>query len=252
MNETTKLLAVFRVEQRLRGLRSRLDAAERFLSEQETQLAKNAQQLESLASQLRQVTASIKESEDEIAKIDARVEKLREEMNTARTNKEYQAFLVEVNGLKIERGRVEEEVLAHMEQAEAIKSEIEKLEQDRTERDSVRKVAKKDRDTRHKEIESKVKELTAERDELAAEVQPRILSDLQRLLREREDDAMASIEVIDRKRHEISCSSCMMTLPIEVLSTLLSGRLTLCSNCGCFLYIDDDAVEALQPASSKR
>ncbi|HED54473.1 MAG TPA: hypothetical protein ENJ00_09795 [Phycisphaerales bacterium] len=252
MNETTKLLAVFRVEQRLRGLRSRLDAAERFLSEQETQLAKNAQQLESLASQLRQVTASIKESEDEIAKIDARVEKLREEMNTARTNKEYQAFLVEVNGLKIERGRVEEEVLAHMEQAEAIKSEIEKLEQDRTERDSVRKVAKKDRDTRHKEIESKVKELTAERDELAAEVQPRILSDLRRLLREREDDAMASIEVIDRKRHEISCSSCMMTLPIEVLSTLLSGRLTLCSNCGCFLYIDDDAVEALQPASSKR
>ena len=251
MNETTKLLAVFKVEQKLRGLRSRLDAAERFLSEQESQLAKNTQQLESLASQHRQVAASTKENEDEIARIDARVEKLREEMNTARTNKEYQAFLVEVNGLKIERGRVEEEILALLEKSEAIKAEIEKIEHDRDERDSVRKIAKKDRDTRNKEIEGRVKELMSERDELASEVQPRILSDLERLLREREDEAMASIEVLDRKRHEISCSSCMMTLPIEVLSTLLSGRLTLCSNCGCFLYIDDDAVEALQPASKR-
>ena len=46
MNETMKLLAVYQAEQKLRGLQSRLGAAERFLSEQERQLGAIDQQTE--------------------------------------------------------------------------------------------------------------------------------------------------------------------------------------------------------------
>lgn len=252
MNETKKLLAVYQAEQKLRGLQSRLGAAERFLSEQEKQLSSLGEQKSSLESQLRQVQAATKEDEDELARIDERIEKLREEMNVARTNKEYQAFLVEVNSLKIERGRVEEEMLRHMEQADAIKTEIEQSSQSQDERVKVRDVAKQDRDTRHSEIKDRVKELEKERDQLASEVNPKILEDLQRLLDERDEEAMAGVEIIDKRRHEISCASCMMTLPIELLNRLLSGQLTTCSNCGCFLYIDEDAAAALTPSGSKR
>lgn len=252
MNETKKLLAVYQAEQKLRGLQSRLGAAERFLSEQEKQLSSLGEQKSSLESQLRQVQAATKEDEDELARIDERIEKLREEMNVARTNKEYQAFLVEVNSLKIERGRVEEEMLRHMEQADAIKTEIEQSSQSQDERVKVRDVAKQDRDTRHGEIKDRVKELEKERDQLASEVNPKILEDLQRLLDERDEEAMAGVEIIDKRRHEISCASCMMSLPIELLNRLLSGQLTTCSNCGCFLYIDEDAAAALTPSGSKR
>ena len=252
MNETKKLLAVYQAEQKLRGLQSRLGAAERFLSEQEKQLSSLGEQKSSLESQLRQVQAATKEDEDELARIDERIEKLREEMNVARTNKEYQAFLVEVNSLKIERGRVEEEMLRHMEQADAIKTEIEQSSQSQDERVKVRDVAKQDRDTRHSEIKDRVKELEKERDQLASEVNPKILEDLQRLLDERDEEAMAGVEIIDKRRHEISCASCMMTLPIELLNRLLSGQLTTCSNCGCFLYIDEDAAAALPPRGSQR
>lgn len=252
MNETKKLLAVYQAEQKLRGLQSRLGAAERFLSEQEKQLSSLGEQKSSLESQLRQVQAATKEDEDELARIDERIEKLREEMNVARTNKEYQAFLVEVNSLKIERGRVEEEMLRHMEQADAIKTEIEQSSQSQDERVKVRDVAKQDRDTRHSEIKDRVKELEKERDQLASEVNPKILEDLQRLLDERDEEAMAGVEIIDKRRHEISCASCMMSLPIELLNRLLSGQLTTCSNCGCFLYIDEDAAAALTPSGSKR
>lgn len=251
MNETKKLLAVFQTEQKLRGLQSRLGAAERFLNEQERQLNALGEQHGSFESQLRQIQSSTKENEDEMARIDERMEKLREEMNNARTNKEYQAFLVEVNGLKIERGRVEEEVLGLLEQADAIKTELEQSVASQEERTKVRDVAKQDRDTRHNEIKDRVKELEAERDQLAGEVNPKILSELQRLLDERDEDAMAGIEIIDKKRHEISCASCMMTLPIELLSRLLSGDLTSCSNCGCFLYLDEDTAAALQPTAKR-
>lgn len=252
MNETMKLLAVYQAEQKLRGLQSRLGAAERFLSEQERQLGAIDQQKSSLESQLRQIQASTKENEDEMARIDERMTKLREEMNVARTNKEYQAFLVEVNSLKIERGRVEEEVLKLIEQADAIKTEIEQSSSSKDERVKVRDVAQQDRDSRHSEIKDRVKELEAERDQLASEVNPKTLSELQRLLTERDEDAMAGVEIIDKRRHEISCASCMMSLPVELLSRLLSGTLTTCSNCGCFLYLDEDASAALQPTGSKR
>ncbi|PHQ81784.1 MAG: hypothetical protein COB69_03730 [Phycisphaera sp.] len=251
MNETKKLLAVYQTEQKLRGLQARLGAAERFLSEQERRLTTLGEQHGSFESQLRQIDASTKESEDEMARMDERMEKLREEMNNARTNKEYQAFLVEVNGLKIERGRVEEEVLGLLEQADAVKTEIEQSVTSKDERQKVRDVAKQDRDTRHGEIKNRVKELEIERDQLAGEVNPRILFELQRLLDDRDEDAMAGIEIIDKKRHEISCASCMMSLPIELLSKLLSGALTSCSNCGCFLYLDEDTAAELQPTAKR-
>lgn len=252
MNESKKLWAVFQVERKLRGLQSRLNASERFLAEQERHLVAIDQQHGSFSSQLRQIEASTKESEEEIARIDARIEKLREEMNVARTNKEYQAFLVEINALKIERGRSEEEALGLLEKADAIRSEIDRSKETQTERTRVRDVAKQDRNLRHDEIKDRVKELAAEREALAKQVDPRVLADLERLLEDRDEDAMAGIEVIDRKRHEINCASCMMSLPIELLSQLLRGKLTNCSNCGCFLHLDDETAAALQPASTKR
>ena len=48
-----------------------------------------------------------------------------------------------------------------------------------------------------------------------------------------DEDAMASIEVLDKRRHEISCTACMMTLPVETLNSLLTGSLTNCPSCGC-------------------
>ena len=252
MNESKKLWAVYQAERKLRGLQSKLNAAERFLAEQERQLVSIGQQQDSLTSQLRQIEASAKEGEDEVARIDARIEKLREEMNVARTNKEYQAFLVEINALKIERGRAEEEALGLLEKAEAIKAEIGQSTENQTERNRVRDVALQERDSRNSEIKDRVKELKAERDKLASEVEPRVLADLERLLEDRDEDAMAGIEVIDKRRHEINCASCMMSLPIELLSQLLRGKLTNCSNCGCFLHLDEETAAILQPASSKR
>ncbi|MEO1584471.1 MAG: hypothetical protein AAFR96_07860 [Planctomycetota bacterium] len=251
MSQTEKLLAVYRVERQLRGLQSRLRTAERFLIEQDRQLAAIASQHESLASQLRQLEASAKEREGEMSLLDARIEKLRDQMNTASTNKEYQALLVEVNGQKVERGRVEEETLGAMESVERIRAELESVGNQQAERQRIRDVAESDRDQRRDEIKDRVSELEAERERVAAEVEPRTLSALERLLEERDEDAMASIEVLDRRRHEIACTACMMTLPVETLNALLTGVLANCPSCGCFLYLDEEAAAAMG-AGAKR
>ena len=80
MSVTAKLLSVFRVEQMLRGLKSRLTAAEKFLAEQERQLKVVDADFVKTAAELKQLKTSIAGEEGETASIDTRMDKLREQM----------------------------------------------------------------------------------------------------------------------------------------------------------------------------
>ncbi len=178
---------------------------------------------------------------------------IRTQMDSAQTNKEYKAFLTEVNTFKADRDRLETAALELMAKADELKKQIAELSGKRGEREQVRKVAAGEREQRFKEIEVRVNELKAERIKLAADVPADTLTMYQRLIDQRGDEAMGPIEIQDRKRHEYTCGVCMMALPIDSVSGLLSsGKLTRCKSCECILYLEEATVKAMQPASSKR
>jgi len=117
MSVTEKLLRVFRVDQQLQGLQSRLRAAERFLDEQTKQVHTLDGKRDTLTAQLKKLQATIADHEGEMARVDARVEALREQMNSARTNKDYKAFLTEINTLKADRSTTETAALEQLDLA---------------------------------------------------------------------------------------------------------------------------------------
>lgn len=100
MSVTAQLLELFRVDKQVRGLRSRLDAAERFLAVQEKLLEELDVKNKSFEAQARQTRAAISNEEGEAARLDAKIASLREQMNKAKTAKEYNAFLNELANLK--------------------------------------------------------------------------------------------------------------------------------------------------------
>lgn len=251
MSANQKLLAVFRVEKQIQGLSSRARAAERFFAEQTRQLGLLNERLDSLRTQQRQLKASVAEREGEMARIDERADQARERMNNSQTNKEYQALLVEVNTAKVDRTKIEEEVLSKMGEAERIEAEIAEIETQIAEREALRDRASKEKAEHEAESAGRLAELRAERDRAADDVRKDHLEMLEDLVNERGDEAMANIEIMDKKRHEISCGGCMMALPVQILSGLLSNEVTLCPNCGCLLYIDEAAAEKMAPAAKK-
>lgn len=253
MSVTEKLLRVFRVDQQLQGLESRLRAAEKFHDEQSRHLDTLRSQQRQVSDQLKQLQAQIGEQEVEIKSIDARVERLRDQMNSAKTNREYKAFLLEVNTFKADRDRLEQSALELMTKADELKKQQGELDAKASERDKVRGVAASDRDKRADEIRDRVNELRAERRRLVSDVPADALSVYDEQLRTRGDEAMAPVELQDRKRHEATCGSCMMSMPMETLSALIQGtRLIRCVSCGCILYLERETAESLQPAQSKR
>jgi uncharacterized protein len=253
MNVTAKLLRLFRVDGQLRGLQTRLNGAERFLGEQDKQLKAIEAKRGAIESQLKQLTATAADAEGETKRLDARMDVIREQMNSAKTNKEYQAFLTELNTLKTERDKHESSALEQMTKADELKSQLAEIVAQHDERVKVRQKAAEDREQREAEIKDRLAELKTERAKLAEDVPPSALSKFEQLVRTRGDAAMASIEIQDRRRHEFTCGACMMSLPVESVSGLLSrGELTLCAACGCVLYLDEETTHAMQAAPSKR
>jgi uncharacterized protein len=251
MSVTEKLLRVFRVDQQLRGLQSRLRAAERFLDEQVRQLQQIDSRRDTLGVQLKQLQAAAADNEGEMKRLDARIETLREQMNNAKTNKEYKAFLTEVNTLKADRSQYETAALEQMTKIDELRKQIESLEADRGEREKVRGVAHDDKSKRADEIKDRLAELQSERDRLVQEVPPDALKAYDAMVKQRGDEAMAPIEELDRRRHEYTCSACQMALPMETLANLLrpsasNAPLTRCTSCGSILYLEAEAAERAQ------
>jgi predicted nucleic acid-binding Zn-ribbon protein len=257
MSVTESLLRVFRVDQQLVGLQSRLRAAERFLDEQTKQLNLIETKREGVAQQLKQLQAAVANHEGEMARLDARIESLREQMNSARTNKEYKAFLTEMNTFKADRSNAETAALEQMTRSDELKKQLAELESQKAEREKLQKVAHDDRAKKADEIKDRLTQLQAEREQAAAQVPPKEMAIYADLVRKKGDEAMAPVQELDRRNHEYACGSCQMTVPIETVSALIRGAaanapIVQCGSCRAILYLEKETAEALQPGQGKR
>ena len=247
MSLTEDLISLFHIDSNVRGLRGRLDSAQRYLDAQDRLLAELNQQHEECEVRRRHVRAMVANLEGEIEVLDERLEKLRNELNVATTNKQYTAVLTERNIVKTARAEIEDRVLEEMETIEASGTQLEKIAQDIAERDKIRKVAKSQLKQRHDEVGQRLAELEVER-ETAASVIPggeiRIFNEMAEAY---DGEAMGLIEEIDRRNREYACGSCNMHLPFEAVASLLGGgnELVRCTACGRILYLAEETRGAL-------
>lgn len=255
MGVTAKLLNLYRVDQKLNGLKSRLRAAERYLAQQDLELERLTAQHGALDAQLRQLQASVHNDETEITSLDERIETNRERMNTAATSKEHSALLTEVNTLKADRTLLEERALDAVAKLDELKEEVAKVDAELKERKKVRKIAESERNDRHSEIDQKVAELEGERTTALDDVPPTALSQYDALLETalEDDEVMAPVNEEDRRNKEYTCGSCFTLLPVEQVNVLLNrGNIQQCPSCSVILYIEQDLRESITTAMEKK
>lgn len=246
MDVTSKLLKVFHVEKQIRGLSSRLTAAERFLAQQNKELDAIAAKRAALEGTYKTHLGASKGNEGEMARLTARMDAIKKQMDSAQTNKEYKAFLTEYNTLKAEADRFETAATEGLMKVDEVKKQLAELDAAKADREKVKAVAQAERDQREVEIKGRMDELKAQRVTLLAEVPADALEIFNQLLRTKGDEAMAPLEEQDRKRLEYTCGSCMMNVRIDAVTGLLSnGKLTLCTSCGSILYLEKETAEAL-------
>ncbi|MGE3108450.1 MAG: zinc ribbon domain-containing protein [Phycisphaerales bacterium] len=252
MSVTQQLLKLFQVDKQLRGLRSRLDAAERFVEQQTATSKELEERAASIAIQVKHLKASIANDEGEAARYGAKIDNLREQINSVKTAKEYTAGLAELNNYKELKTKHEDAAVESMAKLEQLEAQAVEIRGQRDERTKILAGAEADRSTREAEIKDRLEELKSQRAEVSQGIPKDALAILESLIKLRGDDAMAPVEVLDRRNLEYSCTGCMMTLPVETVSAMLAGKLTRCVSCSCIIFTEEEILPAKPAAKTKK
>lgn len=250
MSLQDQLYNYFELDQRVRAMRSRLDAATRRRTAQQGKLDQLNQAEVELAQQLKAAKAHAGTLESEADAIDSRINAQRDKMNNATSNKEYSALLVEVNTLKADKSKIDDAQLEAMGKAEAIEAETTDLRDKIEAQSKLVENATKEIDEAQQEVGGKVEELEAERDAAGEPLSDDIRKTFDRLSHTYDGETMAEIHEQDRRRMEYTCGGCYTLLPVESVNALMTrpNQLTTCGTCNRILYVGKDLRESLAGA----
>ncbi len=180
--------------------------------------------LAAVRKELRARQKDLEQNASEKAKRDAKLYEVK-------TNKEYSAVLAEIETLKVDKGRIEEEILGLMEAEERLAREVGEAEKRlarQTEEFTAQQAAALDE---QRALEADLAVVRAERDSLARDVPRDLLTQYTRLLRGRAGLAVAVVG------SNAICTGCRLALTPQRFAELRqSSQILTCESCGRILY----------------
>ena len=148
-----------------------------------------------------------------------------------KTNKEYSAVLIEIEDIKQEKGRMEEEVLVLMEAQERLTGDIHEAEARFKQRETEGRSQEATAKELLRVVETDLAGVRTERKELAGQLPGPILADYDRILRARGGLALVPVTKPN------FCGACRMTITPQRLQELRAqASLIPCESCGRYLY----------------
>ncbi len=148
-----------------------------------------------------------------------------------KTNKEYSAALLEIEEIKQEKGKTEEEILGLMEMQEKLGVEVREAE---TRFKSREEQARQDEAVVRRKlavVQQELDVLRVERQSRARELPKGLLGDYDRILKARGGVAVANVSTA------AVCGGCRVTIRPQAIQELrVATELMRCESCGRFLY----------------
>jgi predicted nucleic acid-binding Zn-ribbon protein len=190
--------------------------------------------LKSLEDKLKVIQVAQKELELDLKAKEEGISKADGSLSLLKTNKEYQARLLEIENMKADKSIVEEKILLGYDDVDAARKA---LEAERTtvaqyEKEFNAKKSQVDNDMAVIADQLKVKE--SQRERIAPEVRPDYLSRYERVLKNK--DGLGIVKVLDH-----SCGGCYMHLTEQVMNELKKyEQIISCDQCARLLYLADD------------
>jgi hypothetical protein len=235
------LVRFYQADQSVREAEARLDAATKDVRVQERRVNDLAERQRLGQVKLRETQSQAGQLDLDIKSRDAHIEKLRTQQQAAHNNKEYQAFLVEINTQKVDRGKVEDQTLRVLGDVDKLSKEqvdlTAQLEAERTKLASMKQAI----GDRIAHLQADIDRLKPERDQAAAAVPAKAMDSYQKLAERFDGEAMSAVSKPDRRREEYVCTACNMDLVLDVYNRLHNrDDLLFCPSCRRILYIPDD------------
>ncbi|MFQ5898617.1 MAG: zinc ribbon domain-containing protein [Candidatus Methylomirabilia bacterium] len=222
----------------LQGLDSKIASLEgeearlpRLLEAIRTDVAQAVETMETLKAKIDATRKEIHLKEKDLEFSAAKRAKAEARLYEVKTNKEYSAVLTEIEEIKQEKSRIEEQVLALMERQERLAGEIREAEARRQSHEAKGKIEEAEIEKRLVALQADLALLRSDRSDLARQLPIELLASYEKVLRHR-----THLAVVPALAGGI-CGGCRMSLTPQTFQELKQqATLHICESCGRYLY----------------
>lgn len=228
--ELEQLLILQDRQQRIRQIQTEIETVPLRRKSLEAQLAASASAVDVLKHKTRQIEVDRKKLELDVGTRTESIARFKTQQYQTRKNDEFQALGHEIERYKNEIGKIEDEELELMMQADKFKIDL--AEEEKKAAGVKESIARQtaDLDEKSKALESRLADLTRERAELAGKIDEDLLGLFERLFTSKGDAAIVAIE------HGV-CTGCHMKVTSATAASARAGKeIVSCENCGRILY----------------
>ncbi len=180
----------------------------------------------------------------DVAAREESVDKHRQALNTAKTNKEYAAILTAMNTEKADNSKLETEVIKLMDEVQELQDDTSTMEAAKAKLLEGMAGAEKALNTYEAKSRRQFEGLSDDRERFADKVPPSALAIFDRVAGHHDGEAMVPVCKMHPKREEYGCSGCNMQVTLEVVNTLHTrDDLQICRVCGRILFLETPAAQ---------
>lgn len=229
------LIKLQALDSQLYRLRREREAKPKLIEELEVRKDQEQTAVKNLEEKIKALLVKRKEKEIDLQEKEENVKKLQLQLYQIKTNKEYQVMQHEIEGLKADNSRLEDEILLMMEESDNLGKELggEKELYAEAERHLVEDKKKIEKEI--VAIENEIGNLGSQRKELISGIDKDILSKYEKILANREGLALVPV-----RSH--ACQGCFINLPPQVINEIrMKDKIIICESCARILYIENDA-----------
>ena len=231
--ELQRLRELQAIDSAIDGLRRRRADLEREAAAEEMNIRRAGEQLEARQSGSHDLRRDVDRKELELKQIEEKIRTLENQLNRAKTNREFTAFQREIAGFRADASLLEDESLQMLERTDIARQRIAEAEATLAEAEKSCVAHREAIRGRQGEIDVEIGELQQKRSAPLAEVD-QSHREMYEHLRTR-SDGMAVVAA----RNGV-CQGCFMNLTSNTVNLLMGGdELIRCHSCSRILFLDD-------------
>lgn len=233
------LHALQEIERQLAAIRSKADSKrrqvrvhQRALQKQDALIEEKQKAQQSGQMEIDRIDLDLRAKEDSL-------NKHREALNRAKTNKEYAAILTAINTEKADNTKLESHQLEIMAGLDSVRAESERFMAERERILERVAAAEQSLASYMDETAREVERLERECATVSQAVGPGVLETFRRIAGKHDGEAMAEIILLNAKRDEYACGGCHMAVRLQqVIGCKERGDIILCGSCGRIMYLE--------------
>jgi uncharacterized protein len=225
------LIALQALDTRIAGLEAEAARIPRAIETLRTRTAEAKKIVDTDKTALDAARKETRAKEKDLEDNQVKRQKFEGQLYQVKTNKEYSAVLTEIEEVKQQKSRIEEEILTLMERQERLAGEIKDAEGRLKTAETEGAGAEKTLRERLATVEAELGGVKGERAAVARALPANVLADYDRLLR-----ARAGLAIVPVLKPNL-CGACRMTVTPQRLQELRAqNALLACESCGRYLY----------------